>query len=63
MYIGSRRSSAKRREMEYLYRGSIQEIKEGCMITVLDTYCACDYSFWISKVMNVNKENEKVLSI
>ena len=63
MYIGSRRSSAKCREMEYLYKGSIQDIKEGCMITILDTDCACDYSFWIAKVMKVNKENEKVLSI
>ena len=45
MYIGSRRSSAKRREMEDLYKGSVQDIKEGCMIAVLATDDACDYPF------------------
>ena len=37
MYIGSRRSSRWCKTMEYLYRGSIQDIKEGCMIAVLAT--------------------------
>ena len=55
MYIGSRRSSAKHREMEDLYRGSVQDIKEGCIIAVLDTNDACDYPFWIAKFMKVNK--------
>ena len=55
MYIVSRRSSAKRREMEDLYKGSVQDIKEGCMIAVLATDDACDYPFWIAKVMKVNK--------
>ena len=55
MYIGSRRSSAMHREMEYLYRGSVQDIKEGCMIAVLATDDACDYPFLIAKVMKVNK--------
>ena len=63
MYFGSRRSFAKCREMEDLYRGSVQDIKEVCMITILDTDDARDYPFWIAKVMKVNKENEKVLSI
>ena len=55
MYIGSRRSSAKCQEMEYLYRGSIQDIKEGCMIIVLATDDPCQYPFWIAKPMKVNK--------
>ena len=37
MYFGSRRSFAKSREMEYLHRGIVQYIKEGCMIAVLAT--------------------------
>ena len=55
MYIGSRISSTKRQEMEDLYRGSVQDINEGCMIAVLDTYDARDYPFWIEKFMKVNK--------
>ena len=35
MYIGSRRSRAQREAMEDLYRGSVHDIKEGCMIAVL----------------------------
>ena len=58
MYIGSRRSSVKRQEMEDLYKDSVQDIKEGYMIVVLATDDACDYPFWIAKVMKVNKENE-----
>ena len=45
MYIGSIRSFANRQEMEGLYRGSIQDIKEGCMIAVLAIYDARDYPF------------------
>ena len=63
MYIGSRRSSAKRREMEDLYRGSVQDIKEGCMIAVLATDDPRQYPFWIAKAMKVNKENEEVVSV
>lgn len=35
MYIGSRRSCAHREAMEDLYRGSVHNVKEGCMIAVL----------------------------
>ena len=63
MYIGSRRSSAKCPDMEYLYKGSVQDSKEGCMISVLATDDAHDYPFWIAKVMKVNKQNEEVVSI
>ena len=45
MYIESRRSYARREVMEYLYRGSIQDIKEGCMISVLSIEFACGYPF------------------
>ena len=37
MYIGSIRSSAWHEAMEDLYRGSIHDIKEGCMIAMLAT--------------------------
>ena len=63
MYIGSRRSSTKRPEMEDLYKGSVQDIKEGCMIAVLAIDDAHDYPLWIAKVMKVKKENEEVVSI
>ena len=59
MYIGSRRSSAKRREMEDLYKGSVQDIKEGCMIAVLATDDPRQYPFWIAKAMKVNKKMKK----
>ena len=49
--------------MEDLYRGSIQDIEEGCMIEVLATKDACSYPLWIAKVMKVNKENEEFISI
>jgi hypothetical protein len=49
MYIGSRRSHAHV-AMEYLYRGSIQDIKEGSMIVVLATEYPHGYPFWIAKV-------------
>ena len=45
MYIGSRILYAKSQEMEYLYRGSIQDIKEGRMIAVLATNDAHDCQF------------------
>ena len=51
MYIVSRRSSAKRREMEDLYKGLGQDIKEGCMIAVLATDDPRQYPFWIAKAM------------
>lgn len=35
MCIGSKRSRAQHEAMEDLYRGSVQDIKEGCMIVVL----------------------------
>ena len=63
MYIGSRRSYAKHWEMEDLYRGSIQDIKEGCMNVVLAIDDERDYPLCIEKVMKVNKENEEVVSI
>ena len=63
MYIGSRRSCVKRQAMEDLYRGSVQDIKEGCMIAVLTIDDPRDYPFWILKFMKVNKENEEVISV
>ena len=54
---------AKHQEMEDLYRGSVQDIKEGCMIAVLAIDDACDYPLWITKVMKVNKENEELVSV
>ena len=49
--------------MEYLYRGLVQDIKEGCMIVVLATEDAHNYPLWIAKFMKVNKENEEVISV
>ena len=57
MHIGSRRSSAWCKVMEELYRGSVQDNKDGCMITVLAKEDACGYPLWIAKVKKVNKEN------
>ena len=37
MYIWSRISSARHEAMEDLYKGSLQDTKEGCMILVLAT--------------------------
>ena len=53
MYIVSRRSSAKNGEMEYLHKGLVQYIKEGCMIAVLATDDPRQYPFWIAKAMKV----------
>ena len=55
MYIGFRRSCARREAMEYIYRGSVQDIKDGCMIAFLATKYTCGYPFWIAKAMKVNK--------
>jgi len=63
MYIGSRISCAQREAMEDLYRGSVQHIKDGCMIAVLATKDPCGYPLWIAKVMKVNKENEEVILV
>ena len=62
-YIGSRRSFARHDEMEDLYKGSVQDIKDGCMIAVLATEDACSNPFWIAKVIKVNKEKEEFISI
>jgi len=61
MYIGSRRSRAQREAMEDLYRGSTQDIKEGCMIAVTATEDPHGYPFWIAKVIRIDKENEDVI--
>jgi hypothetical protein len=63
MYIGSRRSCAQREAMEDLYRGSIQDIKEGSMIAVLATEDPHGYPFWIGKVIKIEKENDDVIAI
>ena len=55
MYIGSRISFAQRGAMEDLCIGSVQDIKEGCMIAMLAIEKARGYPFWIAKVMKVNK--------
>jgi len=63
MYIGSRRSRAQREAMEDLYRGSVQDIKEGCMIAVLADGDPNGYPFWVAKVIKVFTENEDVTSV
>jgi hypothetical protein len=45
MYIGSRRSHAQREAMEDLYKGSVQDIKEGSMIAILETGDPHGYPF------------------
>jgi len=52
--ILSRRSCARHEAMEDLNMGSMQDIKEGCMIAVLATEDPRGYPFWIAKVMKVN---------
>jgi hypothetical protein len=44
--------------MECLYRGSVHDIKEGSMIAVLETKDLHGYPFYITKVINIDKENE-----
>ena len=63
MYIGSRRSRAQHEAMEDLYKGSIQDIKEGSMIVVLVTEDPHGYPFWIGKVINIEKEKGDVIEI
>ena len=63
MYIGSRRSHAQCEAMEDLYRGSVQDIKEGSMIAVLATEDPHGYPFWIGKVIKIEKENDDVTAI
>jgi hypothetical protein len=63
MYIGSRRSSAQHEAMEDLYKGSLQDIKEGSMIVVLATEDPYGYQLWIGKVINIEKENDDVIAI
>jgi hypothetical protein len=41
--------------MEDIYRGSVQDIKEGSMITVLATGDPHGYPFWIGKVIKIEK--------
>ena len=53
MYIGSKRSRAQREAMEDLYIGSVQDIKEGCMIELLTHEDPHGYPFWVSKVIKV----------
>ena len=45
IYIGSRRSRAQREAMQYIYRGSVADIKEGIMIVVLVTEDPHGYPF------------------
>jgi hypothetical protein len=49
--------------MEDLYRGSVQDIKEGSMIAVLVTKDPHGYPFWIGKVIKIEKENDDVIAI
>ena len=63
MYIRSRRSRAQREAMEDLYRGSVQDIKEGCMIAVLADGDPNGYPFWVAKVIKVFTENGDVTSV
>ena len=63
MYFGSRRSRAQREAMKDLYRGSVQDIKEGCMIAMLVDADPNGYPFWVAKVINVFTKNEDVTSV
>ena len=63
MYIGSRRSCAKREAMEDHYRGSVQDIKEGCMITVIVDGDPNGYPLWVAKVIKVITENQDVAGV
>jgi hypothetical protein len=49
--------------MEDLYRGSVQDIKEGSMILVLAIEDPHGYPFWIGKVIEIEKENDDVIAI
>ena len=63
MYTGSRRSRAQREAMKDLYRGSVEDIKECCMITVLENGDPNGYPFWFAKVIKVFMENEDVIGV
>jgi hypothetical protein len=63
MYIGSRRSHAQHESMEDLYRGSVQDTKEGSMIVVLVTEDPHGYPFWIGKVIKIEKKNVDAAAI
>ena len=63
MYIGSRISHAQCEAMEEIYRGSIHDIKEGCMIAVLANGDANGYPFWVAKVIKVITKNEDVVGV
>ena len=49
--------------MEDLYRGYVQDLKEGCMIAVLADEDPLGYPFWISKVIKVINENEDIIVV
>jgi hypothetical protein len=63
MYIGSGMSHAQCESMEDLYRGLVQDIKEGSMIVVLATEDPHGYPLWIGKVIKIEKENTDVVAI
>ena len=63
MYIVSRRSHAQHEAMEDLYRGSVHDIKEGCMIAVLAYEDPHGYPLWVAKVIKVIIENEDVTGV
>lgn len=63
MYISSKRSHAQCEAMEDLYSGSIQDIKEGCMIALLANGDANGYRFWVAKFINIVTENEDVVGV
>lgn len=55
IYIGSRRSCAQHEAIEDLYRGSAQDVKEGCMIAILADRDPLGYPFWVAKFIKVIK--------
>jgi hypothetical protein len=55
MYNGSRRSHAQNESMEDLYKGSIQDIKEGCVNEMLAIEDPHGYPLCITKFINFNK--------
>ena len=63
MYIGSKRSCAQHEAIEDLYRGLVDDIKEGCMIAVLADGDPNGYPFWVAKVIKVFRENEDVTGV
>ncbi len=63
MFIGSKSSRAQHEAMEDLYKGSIQDIKKGCLIAVLADGDPNGYPFWVAKVIKVFTENEDLISV